>query len=114
MRSRAMALANVCTIASWPINSAKVCGRYLRASTRYGAAGGDASGRPRLSPGSSGASTGSAESDIAALSRDGRTACRSLINETDADLMPPSGALAEVQIRKQLHAAPPVPGCGIG
>src|SRR3990167_583830 len=38
-RSRAMALPSVRTIASWPISSAKVCGRYLRASTRYGPAG---------------------------------------------------------------------------
>src|SRR5690349_4999270 len=31
-----MALASVFTIASWPISSTTVCGRYLRASTRYG------------------------------------------------------------------------------
>ena len=36
MRPRSIALASVFTIASWPISSAKVCGRYLRASTRYG------------------------------------------------------------------------------
>ena len=36
IRPRSMALASVCTIASCPISSAKVCGRYLRASTRYG------------------------------------------------------------------------------
>jgi hypothetical protein len=29
-----MALARVCTMASWPISAEKVCGRYLRASTR--------------------------------------------------------------------------------
>ena len=34
IRPRSMALASVFTIASWPISSAKVCGRYLRASTR--------------------------------------------------------------------------------
>ena len=34
MRPVAMALVRVRTIASWPISSAKVCGRYLRASTR--------------------------------------------------------------------------------
>jgi hypothetical protein len=33
-RSRSMALPSVRTIASCPINSEKVCGRYLRASTR--------------------------------------------------------------------------------
>ncbi len=34
MRPVAMALVNVRTIASWPINSAKRCGRYFRANTR--------------------------------------------------------------------------------
>ena len=34
IRPRSIALASVFTIASWPISSAKVCGRYLRASTR--------------------------------------------------------------------------------
>ena len=34
MRPVDIALARVRTIASWPINSAKVLGRYLRASTR--------------------------------------------------------------------------------
>ena len=33
-RSRSIALASVRTIGSWPISSEKVCGRYLRASTR--------------------------------------------------------------------------------
>ena len=37
-RPRSIALPSVFTIASWPISSAKVCGRYLRASTRYGEA----------------------------------------------------------------------------
>ena len=34
IRSCAKAFLSVRTIASWPIRSAKVCGRYLRASTR--------------------------------------------------------------------------------
>ena len=34
MRSASKALRSVRTIASWPIRSAKVAGRYLRASTR--------------------------------------------------------------------------------
>jgi len=34
IRPRSMALPSVFTIASWPISSAKVCGRYLRARTR--------------------------------------------------------------------------------
>ncbi len=34
MRSASKALRRVRTIASWPIRSAKVCGRYLRARTR--------------------------------------------------------------------------------
>src|SRR5689334_11953139 len=39
MRPVAIALVSVRTIASWPISSAKVAGRYLRARTRYGIAG---------------------------------------------------------------------------
>ena len=34
IRSASKALRSVRTIASWPIRSAKVCGRYLRARTR--------------------------------------------------------------------------------
>ena len=34
IRSASKALRSVRTIASWPIRSAKVAGRYLRASTR--------------------------------------------------------------------------------
>ena len=34
IRSASKAFRSVRTIASWPIRSAKVCGRYLRASTR--------------------------------------------------------------------------------
>src|SRR6185295_6627434 len=60
MRPRAIALASVWTIASWPISSAKVCGRYLRASTRYGDApdggGGAVSGRSSPRPGDSASS----------------------------------------------------------
>src|SRR5262245_21049128 len=37
-RPAAMALVRVRTIASWPMTSAKLRGRYLRARTRYGAA----------------------------------------------------------------------------
>src|SRR5688500_1090068 len=59
IRPRSMALASVLTIASWPINSWKLCGRYLRASTRYGVAalvfsGCGGSSRPR--PGDSASS----------------------------------------------------------
>src|SRR5581483_1780411 len=39
MRPDSNALEMVRTMASWPIRSAKVDGRYLRASTRYGADG---------------------------------------------------------------------------
>src|SRR3954447_10969072 len=57
IRPRAIALASVVTIASWPISSANVCGRYLRARTRYGdtlaLGGADASGRSRPRPGDS-------------------------------------------------------------
>src|SRR4051812_25706764 len=59
MRPRSMALASVFTIASWPISSAKVCGRYLRARTRYGealAAGGAWSARSSPRPGDSASS----------------------------------------------------------
>ncbi|GAC1479162.1 MAG: hypothetical protein NVS2B11_03120 [Acetobacteraceae bacterium] len=38
-RPWAKALRRMRTIASWPISCSKVAGRYLRASTRYGAAG---------------------------------------------------------------------------
>ena len=36
MRPDAKALRSVLTIASWPMRSSKLCGRYLRASTTYG------------------------------------------------------------------------------
>src|SRR5665647_1746067 len=36
MRPDANALRSVRTMASWPIRSSKLCGRYLRASTTYG------------------------------------------------------------------------------
>src|ERR1700758_2250757 len=39
MRPDSNALEMVRTMASWPIRSAKVDGRYLRARTRYGAVG---------------------------------------------------------------------------
>ncbi len=69
-----MALPSVVTIASWPINSAKVCGRYLRASTRYASLFAGAGGSPRSKPGVS--SAGYRESDIAALSRGSGGNCR--------------------------------------
>ena len=37
MRSRSKAFDRVLTIASWPMRSSKLAGRYLRARTRYGA-----------------------------------------------------------------------------
>src|SRR6185503_20640846 len=61
IRPRSIALASVFTIASWPISSAKVCGRYLRASTRYGdalAGFGGSSGRSSPRPGDSASSIG--------------------------------------------------------
>ena len=48
MRPDANALRSVLTIASWPMRSSKVCGRYLRASTTYGFAA-PAAGRVSLS-----------------------------------------------------------------
>src|ERR687897_2440496 len=51
MRPLSNALETVRTIASWPIRSSKVAGRYLRASTRYGAAAAGPVRGPRSSPG---------------------------------------------------------------
>src|SRR5262245_12883041 len=45
------AFDSVRTIASWPIRSAKVAGRYLRASTRYADVPAGAEGAPRSRPG---------------------------------------------------------------
>src|SRR5215831_10205484 len=45
MRPVSKAFEIVRTIASWPIRSSKVAGRYLRASTRYAAASGRAGAR---------------------------------------------------------------------
>ena len=102
IRLRSMALASVFTIASCPISSANVCGRYLRASTRYGPAapGADASGRSRPNDGSSMWSLWSGESDIATLFRSRGRACRSLIADADSDLFAPFGARAEIEIGK--------------
>ena len=66
-RSRFMALPKVWTIASCPMSSANVCGRYLRAKTRYAAppvatgaaAGIAATGKSRPSPNASSGISGS-------------------------------------------------------
>src|SRR5262249_12675805 len=51
MRPASNAFESVRTIASWPIRSSKVAGRYLRARTRYPAPCG-AGAAPRSRPGS--------------------------------------------------------------
>ena len=91
--------AKVWTIASWPSNCEKVCGRYFRASTRYGCAGaaltagagtgaGAGSGAPNIDScpaasssaaegaSSSGSSSSSGESSIAYQVRRDRASCR--------------------------------------
>ena len=59
-RPSANALRSVRTIASWPIRSSKIAGRYLRASTRYAAAAGPCSGKASPNrPGPAGSGSGS-------------------------------------------------------
>src|SRR4029079_13198915 len=57
--------------------------------------------RPR--PGSAAGSIWSGESAIATLFRSRAAGCRSLIAQADAELMPPSRTLAEIEVREQLN-----------
>ena len=107
MRPRAIALARVCHHRVLADQLGEGLRPVLAGEHAIGAAltnGRRSSGRSRPNPGSSAGSIWSGESAIATLFRSCAGACRSLIDQADADLMPPSRAFAEIEIREELNA----------